>query len=693
MRKESMLHLFTPVRRAALAALAAATAMTLAHPAPSQAAGNYIHQSCITGTDLVDAHGGWRDFTYPVAGLTNAMQCSWGGLHSEMYPSSGRVPSGSGAGWTYTAPANTRISRFTGAFAGWTKPYDGTLGVIQVLNADWTVFVSHFGPVDPGYQRAFDWFGIDTPSITARIVCEGPAGNAGCTGPTAWSSFYHPRIYLKDAQAPIGGVTSGSLTTDTTLVGDEHFSYAATDAGGGIARLRLYVDGQLSSVDHIIDTNNGHCKITDSEDGTWVFSYPKPCPASVSADETIDTTTILDGRHTITAKVVDTAQRESTLWTGERLVANHPPVNTQLPSFRDNAAFANPLVGAAIVALNDGTWTGPNLNVSRAWAQCDGHGSLTSCDAIPGATDLSYTPSAADVGHRLRLLVTATNAADSVTVASPPTGIIAAPSSAAPLKPKPTAGENTTPAASAATSPPVMTLPSVSVTQATEHAFRGRVAGEPAGVTCPQDKATLKFEHVRGGQVKLGYGRTSTAQIQLTCTNNGKAIEGAQLDVVTRVGAKAAVAADVTTDGAGHATLRLARGASRSIAVGYRMYADDPIARTAATLKVAVNGRVALKGNRRHLRNGQAVTLRGQLRGGEIPRRGVTLAVQWKDGKRWRPFAQIKTNRKGAFAYAYKFTRTRGKITYRLRVQVSKGQVDYPYLPVASKPVKVIVAP
>jgi hypothetical protein len=75
-----------------------------------------------------------------------------------------------------------------------------------------------------------------------------------------------------------------------------------------------------------------------------------------------------------------------------------------------------------------------------------------------------------------------------------------------------------------------------------------------------------------------------------------------------------------------------------------------------------------------------------------VPARGVTLAVQWKDRHRWRPFAQIKTNRKGAFAYAYKFTRTSGKITYALRVQVTKGQVDYPYLATASKPVKVTVA-
>jgi hypothetical protein len=68
------------------------------------------------------------------------------------------------------------------------------------------------------------------------------------------------------------------------------------------------------------------------------------------------------------------------------------------------------------------------------------------------------------------------------------------------------------------------------------------------------------------------------------------------------------------------------------------------------------------------------------------------LAVQWRDGHRWRPFAQIKTNRKGSFEYAYKFTRTSGSITYALRVQVTKGQVDYPYLATASKPVKVTVA-
>jgi hypothetical protein len=123
------------------------------------------------------------------------------------------------------------------------------------------------------------------------------------------------------------------------------------------------------------------------------------------------------------------------------------------------------------------------------------------------------------------------------------------------------------------------------------------------------------------------------------------------------------------------------------------MYADDPMARAVATLRVLVNGKVSLKASRKSLHNGQAVRLTGKLAGGLVPSRGVTLAVQWKDGKRWRPFAQIKTNRSGAFRYAYRFTRTGRKVAYRLRVQVIKGQIDYPFVAVASKPVRVTVAP
>jgi hypothetical protein len=683
------------LRRARLA-IVALGALALAHTAPSHAAGTYIHKSCVTGADIVDAYGGWQASVYSMSGNANANNCPSGGLHSEMYPTAG-IPIGATVGWTYTAPPNITIARFVSEYAGWTKIYDDVnQGLIQVIDGAGNVGLAYNDrQATVSNKRTVDWSNISTNAITARVLCDGPNGHAGCAGSVGWSSLFGPKLYLTDDLPPTVGAVSGSVTTDTTLKGTEGISYSAADIGGGIARLRLYVDGQPTAVDHVINTNNGHCQISGTENGIWVFSSPKPCPGSVNTEELIDTTAIADGRHTITLKVVDVAQQEATLWTGSRLVANHPPVNVQPPLYADQDPAVNPVVGHVISASSDGTWTGPSLNIVRAWVQCDGHGTIATCAAIPGATGLSYTATADDVGHRLRLLVTATNVADSVTVYSQPTGIVTAPSSAGPITPKPDPGADGSDGKDG-TSPPASgnapVLPIISIGTTVEHTFRGRIAGEPAGSTCPQDRATLKFEHVRDGQVKLGFGKASTVQVQLTCTTTGKAIEGTQLDVATQVGTKPAVAADVSTDGAGHATLRLAKGSGRMVTVGYRMYADDPIARATATLKVMVNGKVALKASRRYLHNGQAVTLRGTLRGGEVPARGVTLAVQWKDGHRWRPFAQIKTNRKGSFRYAYKFTRTSGRITYALRVQVTKGQVDYPYLATASKPVKVTVA-
>jgi hypothetical protein len=699
-RKESTLHPLIPepgrLKRARLAALAGVLAMALAHAAPAHAVGTYIHLGCVTGSDLADAYGGWQPGGNPTLGNGNTNMCDAGGLHSEMNPNSA-IPLGAAVGWTYTAPPNTSISRFTGDYAGWTKIYDVNRGVLQFLDDGGRVgFTYDDRSATITSRKSIDWIGLHSRSIAALLICDGPTGHPGCSGSTGWSSVYYPRLYLDDDLPPVARSTAGSVTTDTTLRGNEGLSYSASDEGGGIARLRVYVDGQPTAVDHVVDSNGGHCQIQNGAGGTWVFSWPKPCPGVVNTDETLDTTAIADGEHTITFKVVDAGQRDATLWTGSRLVANHPPVNTQLPLYADQDPAVNPVVGHVITASSDGTWTGPNLNISRSWVQCDGHGTVPSCAAIPGATGLSYTPTADDVGHRLRLAVTATNPADSVTIYSQPTGIVTAPSSAEPLTPKPDAGKDgsdgkdgASPTVSVPAAPP---LPAVSISATVEHTFRGHVAGEAAGVACPQDRATLRFEHVRGGQMKLGFGKASAAQVQLTCTTTGKAIEGAQLDISTRAGSRAAVAADTTTDGAGHATLRLAKGAGRAVTVGYRMYADDPIARATATLKVVVNGKVSLKANHRHLHNGQAVTLRGALAGGEVPTRGVTLAVQWKDGRRWRPFAQIKTNRKGSFAYAYKFTRTTGRITYALRVQVTKGQVDYPYAATASKPVKVTVA-
>ncbi len=56
-----------------------------------------------------------------------------------------------------------------------------------------------------------------------------------------------------------------------------------------------------------------------------------------------------------------------------------------------------------------GTWTG-DPTITYEWQRCD-----PACTAIPGATSLTYTPRAADVGYKLNLVETATNVAGSST--------------------------------------------------------------------------------------------------------------------------------------------------------------------------------------------------------------------------------------------------------------------------------------
>jgi hypothetical protein len=684
---------------AAAATLLATTGLALASAAPSQAAGSYIDLSCAPGAGISDAYGGWGvGGGASGAGVFSADQCAGGGgLHTELNPTSGNTVSAyQTRGWVFDAPANTRVAGLTANLGGWARASDGTSrGVVTVDfsqsgRAALLTASDNFWPT----TLPLNVWGANDTSISVMAGCDG----SSCSNSTAWFSLYAPSVLLSDDTPPTAGATSGAAKDDTTWKGTKNLAYGATDVGGGVAAFRLYVDG-VQQTEHIIDTFGGHCNVLASDSGKWTFGYPKPCPAGVNDTEAINTLAIADGQHTIKATVLDAGQREATLYTATKLIANHPPVNTQVPKYDVVSDTLNPRVGIAVVARNDGAWSGPSLTVTRSWVQCDANGALDSCAAIPGATALSYTPTVADVGHRLRLLVTATNAADSVTVYSDPTGIVTNPSNAETTAPKPDANAGSNGAngkdgsSSSTTTLTAPALPVGEVNSTVTHTFRGRVVGEASGAVCPQDKATLKFEHIKGGQLKVTNGKAATAQVQLTCSATGKAIAGAQLDIATKVGAKAAVAADISTDGAGHAVLRLAKGASRAVTVGYRMYADDPIARATTTLKVLVNSKVLLKASRKRVHNGQAVTLRGTLAGGEIPKRGVSLAVQWKDGKRWRPFAQIKTDRKGTFKYAYKFTRTHKKVTYALRVQVVKGQVDYPYVATASKTVKVTVAP
>jgi hypothetical protein len=94
------------------------------------------------------------------------------------------------------------------------------------------------------------------------------------------------------------------------------------------------------------------------------------------------------------------------------------PANTALPTISGTAQK-----GEALTA-SPGTWTNNPTSVAFQWQDCDANGS--GCVNIPGASENRYTLTNSDIGHALRVVVTATNAVGSTRATSGPTARVAA---------------------------------------------------------------------------------------------------------------------------------------------------------------------------------------------------------------------------------------------------------------------------
>lgn len=77
------------------------------------------------------------------------------------------------------------------------------------------------------------------------------------------------------------------------------------------------------------------------------------------------------------------------------------PVNQTPPGIAGTAQKGQALVGSA------GSWSNEPTTLTQQWLRCNAGGE--SCEAIGGATTLTYIATAADVGHRLRLREVASN--------------------------------------------------------------------------------------------------------------------------------------------------------------------------------------------------------------------------------------------------------------------------------------------
>jgi hypothetical protein len=94
------------------------------------------------------------------------------------------------------------------------------------------------------------------------------------------------------------------------------------------------------------------------------------------------------------------------------------PSNTAAPTISGTAHAGQTLTAS------DGTWSNSPTSFSDQWQRCNIDG--TGCVDISGATKQTYTLATADVDHRVRVQVTATNADGHATASSEPTEVVSA---------------------------------------------------------------------------------------------------------------------------------------------------------------------------------------------------------------------------------------------------------------------------
>ncbi len=99
-------------------------------------------------------------------------------------------------------------------------------------------------------------------------------------------------------------------------------------------------------------------------------------------------------------------------------VSAAPPVNTVLP------VISGTLEDGSTLSASTGSWTGTApISYAYQWQRCDSGG--TGCADVGGATSSTFLLGQADIGHAMRVVVTASNAAGSADATSAASGAVA----------------------------------------------------------------------------------------------------------------------------------------------------------------------------------------------------------------------------------------------------------------------------
>lgn len=466
-----------------------------------------------------------------------------------------------------------------------------------------------------------------TTSLELGNYCSGDHSDAPCVfggGENPNLELFGAQLTLQDDRIPAGKATGGGLTSNGTVTGTQTLAYTAEDPEVGVRQVALLVDGQqVASEDY-----SSECPYTDF----------LACPASEAGTLTWNTALVPDGQHTVQLVVTDAANSTATVYTAT-ITTSNPPTNTAAPTL---TAPSDIQPGTQLTA-QAGAWSAPagagSVAYGYQWQDCNNEGN--SCQAIPDAQAASYTATQSDVGHTLRVQVTASDNDGATTIATTSSSIVNAP---ADQPGGPDAGSGT---------------------------GTGAANGTPASETA--------LLHIEGSTtLRLPYTHRAFSAKGTLTDSQGQPITRATLQVLQQIATSTTTTliTQTTTSANGTFTVTIPAGPSRTIEIAYRAHANDPNYTATARITETVNASVKIKVDHRHIHSTGQITFTVTV-AGPIPRIGAIVDLTVDYHNEWVTIRTPRTKTNGTVHITYQFHGSTGQ--YPFQVIIPAGQANFPY--------------
>jgi RHS repeat-associated protein len=252
------------------------------------------------------------------------------------------------------------------------------------------------------------------------------SGGCSATTPSSGSEY---RCSLNTTTLADGEYELRAVVTDSE--GDTYTSASRTTTvdntppTGALYPLPAKVTGNLEVDGSAHDTGSGVASWKLQIASAGSESYEEACSSEsllvsgVAYGCTLETGSLSSGTFHLRAVIADQVGNSYTTPVTTIVVENAAPSSSSAP------AIAGEAVDGRTLSSSTGEWNGDGpISYGYQWRRCNSSGE--SCANIEGATGATYVLTTSDVGHALRVIVTATNAAGEASATSAASETVAA---------------------------------------------------------------------------------------------------------------------------------------------------------------------------------------------------------------------------------------------------------------------------